>query len=434
MTEGNLIVACDFGTTSFRAVVAELATGRPPRLLAGATVPAEGFRDGDFVDLKAGSVAISRLLREVQNAAGVVVRGFGFNITGSHLRSVMATGQIPLSPGGREITDHDVAEVMSMARSLTIPFDHRILAVNPVEFSVDRVGGIQDPRGRAGSRLEVKAHLITGACSVIRNNENAIEKAGFTPAGHAVDVLAAATCLLTESELERGVLLIDIGGSVTHWAALAGGRLLGIGATPWGGWHMTHDLASGLRIEHAAAEAVKCDRGVALRSLVEDVDVNVLFEEDNPEETPGLVAAILEPRLEEIVSLIKDSLGPDITRNRLGAGIVLTGGGSRCRGSHNLVDEVFGLPARTRYLPDDLEGASHLPPGQWATALGLALWGGGSDRAGTIAPAGSATGARGWRAWLGRLLRRRPSRAAAAATRANAGADQIVLGRAASVC
>ena len=386
MTAGNLIVACDFGTTTFRAVVAEAAGERPPRIVAAATVPAAGFQDGDFVDLKSGSQAIARLLRQVQDAANVVVHGFAFNIAGSHLRSVMATGQIPIAPGGRDITERDVDDALNMARSLAIPFDHRILAVNPVEFSVDRVGGILDPRGRSGSRLEVRAHLITGACSVIRNNENAIEKAGLAPAGHAVDVLAALACLVTAAERERGVLLIDIGGAVTHWAAVIGGRLHGIGAIPWGGVHLTADLASGLRIDESAAEAIKLDRGVVLRSLVEDFDVNVLFEEQDPAETPGLVAAILEPRLEEILSLVKQELDPDIPLSRLGGGVVLTGGGSRCRGSRDLCEEVFGLPVRTRYLPEDLVGAQLLPAGQWATTLGLVLWGGGCGRVAEVPP------------------------------------------------
>jgi cell division protein FtsA len=403
MTDGNLIVACDLGSSIFRALVAEMAPDRPVRVLAGASVAAEGFLDGDFVDLKAGSLAIARLLREVQDAASVVVHGFAFNVAGSHLRSVMATGQIPIAPGGREITGRDVDEALTMARSLAIPFNHRILAVNPVEFSVDRVGGVHDPRGRAGSRLEVRAHLITGACSVIRNNENAIEKAGFAAAGHAVDILAAATALVTPTERERGVLLIDIGGGVTGWAALIGGRLLGIGSTPWGGRHLTADLASGLRIGEAQAEAVKCDRGVVLRSLVEEADVHALFEQDDPAETPGLVAAILEPRLEEILSLVKQGLGSEISLSRLGAGIVLTGGGSRCRGTRDLCEEVFGLPARVRYLPDDLVGADCLPTGQWATALGLVLWGGGSERAESVPPADDRGGARGG---VGGLLRR----------------------------
>lgn len=409
MSEGNLFVACDFGSTSFRAVVAEAAGDRPLRILAGATTPAEGFLDGDFVDLKSGSQAIARLLREVQEAAGVTVHGFAFNIAGSHLRSVMATGQVPVSPGGREIGDRDVNAALTMARSLAIPFNHRILAVNPVEFSVDRVGGILDPRGRAGSRLEVQAHLITGASSVIRNNENAIEKAGSTPAGHAVDVLAAAACLVTPVERERGALLIDVGGGETHWAVLVGGRLLGVGATPWGGRHLTLDLARGLRIGEEAAEQVKQDRGVALRSLVEDVDVNVLFEEEDPAETPGLIAAILEPRLEEIFSLVKQGLGPDIALSRLGAGVILTGGGSRCRGSRDLCEEVFGLPVRTRYLPDDLLDARHLPPGQWATAIGLVLWGGGSPLLSELPPQQADAGDGGGRlkAWLHRRLSRR---------------------------
>ncbi len=407
MTDTSLIVACDFGTTAFRALVAEIRPDGKPYVLAGAVEPAEGFQDGDFVDVKAGSLGIARTIRKLQDLADVDISGFGFNIAGSHLRSVLATGQIPVGPGVREITDQDVDEVMTMARSLTIPFNHRILTVNPVDFSVDRVAGIHDPRGRQGSRLEVKAHLITGSCSVIRNVENAIEKAGYAPAGHAVDALAAATCLMTPAEREQGVLFVDVGGTVTHWAALADGRLLGIGSTPWGGDHLTADLASGLRIAPEAAEAVKCDRGVVLRSLVEEVDVNVLFDQEDPEETPGLVAAILEPRLEEILSLVKDSLGPDLPLSRLGSGIVLSGGGSRCRGSRELCEEVFGLPVKTRYLPDGIQGVENLPAGQWATALGLAAWGGGNEETEVGSePDGQGAGG-GLRGRLRRMLGRR---------------------------
>lgn len=405
MPDAPLIVACDLGTSSLRAVVLEIAPDGRPRVLAGAAQPAEGFQDGDFVDGKAGSVAVATLLRRLQDEADVDIRGCTFNVSGSHLRSVMATGQIPLGQGGREITVRDVDDVMTMARSLRIPFDHRILTVNPVEFAVDRVMGVREPRGRVGSRLEVKAHLITGSSSVIRNIENTIEKAGFEPVGHAVDVLSAATCLLTPGERKRGVLFVDVGGSVTQWAAMIDGCLLGMGSVPWGGDHLTSDLASGLRIGRDEAEAVKCDRGVVLRSLVEDVDVNILFEEQDPVETPGLVAAILEPRLEEVFSLVKDALGPDLPLTRFGAGVVLTGGGSRCRGSRELCDEVFGLQTRVRYLPDDLDDARRLPSGQWASALGLALWGGGSATAATTTAEPEPQV--GWRGRLERLFRRR---------------------------
>ena len=404
MTEGSLIVACDFGTDSFRAVVAEVSETGTARVLVGAVEPAEGFQDGDFVDVKAGSLAVARTIRKVQDLANVDISGFSFNIAGSHLRSVEATGQISLGPPAQEITSSDVDQAMTMARSLKIPFNHRILAVNPVDFTVDRVSGVHDPCGRRGSRLEVKAHLITGACSVIRNIENAIDKAGYEPVGYAVDGLAASTSLLTAAERDQGVLLVDVGGAVTHWTAVAGGRLLGLGATSWGGQHLTADLASGLRIPVEAAEAVKCDRGVVLRSLVEEVDVNVLFEQDDPEETPGLVAAILEPRLEEIFSLVKDALGPGLPLSRLGAGVVLTGGGSRCRGSRELCEEVFGMPVRTRYLPESLIGADRLPDGQWATALGLVLWSGGNERAESGQPESGAMQPGRWREKLRRLL------------------------------
>ncbi|MBD3219708.1 cell division protein FtsA [bacterium] len=386
MNDAPLIVACDLGTTAFRAVVLEVPVGGRPRVVAGASEPADGFEDGDFVDIKTGSLALARLLRRLQDEANVDIRGFTFNVAGSHLRSVMATGQIPLGQAGREITQRDVDEVMTMARSLTIPFDHRTLTVNPIEFSVDRIGGVREPRGRVGSRLEVKAHLITGSSSVIQNIEHTVDKAGFEPVGHAVDVLAVASCLLSEDERDQGVLLIDVGGDVTQWAALAGGRLLGIGSVPWGGEHLTSDLASGLRIGADAAEEVKRDRGVVLRSLVEEADIDALFDEEDPVETPGLVAAILEPRFEEILSLVKDALGPDLPLASFGAGVVLTGGGSRCRGSRELCEEVFGLPTRSRRLPESVDDLSRLGEGQWASALGLGLWGGGLGPAAATEP------------------------------------------------
>jgi cell division protein FtsA len=376
-----LLVGCDFGTTTFRTLISELTAGGALRVVGCGEVPADGFKDGDFVDMRAGSRSIARAMRAVEAVADVDISAFYYNISGSHLRSVEARGQIQIGPGPRAIHAGDLEGVITKARSLAIPFDNWILAVNPVEYAVDRVRGIIDPLGRLGSQLEVKAHLITGSRSVVRNIEHAINVAGYEVAGRAVGVLATALALLSRQEKEQGVLLIDVGGKTTEWAAFAKGQIIGIGMVPWGGCHLTGDLAHGLRIGLDEAERIKCQRGVVLRDLAPDVDPEILFEEQKPEETPGLVAAILEPRLEEIFGLVKADLGEGYPFGSLGAGVVLTGGGSRCRGSAELCEEVVGLPVQARYLPPGLEGAEQLASGQWATAVGLSMWAAGTPPA-----------------------------------------------------
>lgn len=168
-------------------------------------------------------------------------------------------------------------------------------------------------------------------------------------------------------------MLIDIGGQATNWVVQRQGAVLACGSVPLGGHHLSNDLAHGLRIPLAEAEKIKQMRGVVLRSLVDAVPVDVLFEEERPEETPGLVAAILEPRFEEILTYVKRDFGDMRELARLGGGVVLTGGGSRCDGSRELCEEVFDLPAQVRYLPAGLRGVERLQPGQWATVIGLSL-------------------------------------------------------------
>ncbi|MCB1185169.1 cell division protein FtsA [bacterium] len=374
MSQGRLIVACDFGTTTFRALVTEVFPNGDLEIVGHAVREAEGFQDGDFVDLAAGSRCIARTILDLEKDSDIFVTGFTYNISGSHLRSVRATASVPIGPGPRPIRPGDVDEVRNRARGMAIPFDHKILTVTPVEFAVDRVKGIVDPLNRVGSQLEMQAHLITGSRSVLHNIENAIETAKYKPLGEEVDVLATAEALLTAEDREKGVMLVDIGGLVTNWAVYRKGTIVANGMVPLGGEHLTRDLAHGLRIPHATAEETKCQRGVVLRSLVDEVSIDVLFDQAKPEETPGLVAAILEPRVEEIFTFVKRDFGDLRELANLGAGVVLTGGGSRCRGTRQLCEEVFDLPVSRRHLPVRLRGADRLPGGQWATVLGLSLW------------------------------------------------------------
>ncbi len=374
MGQGRLIVACDFGTTRFRAVVTEATSSGELEVLGSAQLPTQGFEDGDFVDQRTAREAIEALMKALEAVTDIYVSGFTYNLSGSHLRSVRATSQLPIQHGPRPITERDVEEAKLRAGTMDIPFDNKILAITPVEYAVDRVRGIIDPINRVGSHLEMQAHLITGSRSVLHNLENAITAAGFQPLSEEVDVLAAGVALLSRQEREKGVLLIDIGGRSTQWAVYDKGSVVANGLVPWGGEHLTTDLSHGLRIELEEAEKVKCQRGIVLRSLAGGSSVDALFEEDRPEETPGLVAAILEPRLEEILTLVKRDFGDRRRLSGLGSGVVITGGGSRCEGTVELAEEVFDLPAQARYAGEKLRGSEMLGEGQWATALGLAEW------------------------------------------------------------
>lgn len=374
MSQGRLIVACDFGTTAFRALVTETTETGDLKVVGFSQEKAEGFQDGDFVDLGKGSRCIARTLRRLEINSDIYVSGFTYNISGSHLHSVRATAQVPIGPAPRPIRESDLAEARNRVRSMSIPFDQRILTVTPVEYAVDRVRGIVDPLGRMGSQLEMQAHLITGSRSVLHNLENAIETAKYKPLGEEVDILATGTALLRPTDLELGVILVDVGGLATNWAVYRKGAIVANGVVPLGGDHLTADLAHGLRVSSEEAEQVKVTRGVVLRSLVEEVSIQVLFEEEYPEESPGLIAAILEPRVEEIFTYVKNDFGDMRELAGLGAGVVLTGGGSRCQGTRQLCEEVFDLPVQRRHLPDRLIGAERLPDGHWASVLGLSMW------------------------------------------------------------
>ncbi|MEN8006927.1 MAG: cell division protein FtsA [Candidatus Krumholzibacteriota bacterium] len=374
MSQGRLIVACDFGTTTFRALVTETTESGDLEILGFAQEKVEGFLDGDFIDLGKGSRCIARTMRQLEADSDIYVTGFTYNISGSHLHSVRATAQVPIGPGPRPIRESDLEEARRRARSMSIPFDNKILAVTPVEYAVDRVRGIVDPVGRMGSQLEMQAHLITGSRSVLHNVENAIETAKYKPLGEEVDVLATGRSLLRPVDLEQGVILVDVGGLATNWAVYRKGAIVANGVVPLGGEHLTADLAHGLRISTAEADRIKAERGVVLRSLVDEVSIQVLFEEERPEQTPGLIAAILEPRVEEIFTYVKNDFGDLRELAGLGAGVVLTGGGSLCRGTRQLCEEVFDLPVQRRHLPDGLIGAERLPAGQWASVLGLSMW------------------------------------------------------------
>jgi cell division protein FtsA len=341
---------------------------------AGHASPAAGFEDGDFTDLPAGAQAIRDCIERLESESDIFVTGFTYSISGSHLRSVRATAQLGLAGGPRAIKHEDLVEVRNRARSMAIPFDQKILTVTPVEYIVDRRRGLTSPLGRVGNMLEVNAHLITGSGSVLKNIDRAIGKAKYRSLGEEVDVLAVGRALLTQEEMDKGVMLIDVGGHATNWAVFRKGAILTNGSVPLGGESLTSDLAHGLRIAPEEAQAIKHQDGVVLRSMAEVVDLHVLFEEERPEATPGLVAAILEPRFEEIMTLVKEDFGDLGTLAELSAGIILTGGGSRCRGSGRLCEEVFDMRVTPRYRCSRLVGAEDLPDGQWGTVIGLSLW------------------------------------------------------------
>ena len=218
MSDGKLIVTCDFGTTMFRALVTEVDEDGSFEVVGFAEEPAQGFHDGDFVDLGAGAACITRLIGKLEEATDVFVSGFAYNISGSHLRSVRATAQLPIGPGPRPIRPADLEEARSRASTMAIPFDHQILSVTPVEYAVDRVRGVVDPLGRVGSQLEMQAHLITGSRSVLHNIENAIATAKYKALGEEmrVFVLLSEAYSAIRKELAKANVRVGIADALAN--------------------------------------------------------------------------------------------------------------------------------------------------------------------------------------------------------------------------
>ena len=338
------------------------------------TAPNRGTRRGNIVNVEAAVEALKAASEEAEVMAGVEISRAYVGVAGADVRCVNARGMVSVARKDREIMKPDIQRALGAAQSAALPSDREILHAIAQEFVVDEQGGISDPLGMLGGRLEVQVHLITGQVTRSKTLLTCVNRAGIEVAEMVFEPLATAEAVLTPDERDLGVLLIDIGAGTTGYALFAEGEVQHSAVLPVGAGHFTNDLAMVLRTPYAEAERIKIREGCCLLSMVQEEEgVSVpAVAGGSPRVVPRReICEILQPRAEELVSLVREDLGKNGWDGQLRGGIVLTGGGAQLDGLLELCGQAFN--ASVRYgLPHGLGGLVDVinSPG-WSTAAGL---------------------------------------------------------------
>jgi cell division protein FtsA len=374
----DLVVGLDVGTTKICAVIAA------PRGAAGLDVvgvgaaPSRGLRRGVVVNIDSTVEAIKQAVAEAEQMAGVEVAAVYAGVAGGHIRSVNSRGVVAISGKDREVTQTDVDRAVDAARAINIPQDREIIHVLPQTFMIDDADGVREPIGMSGVRLEVEAHIVTGAVTSVQNVIRSVNRAGLSVQDIVLEPIASSEAVLFHDERELGVVVIDIGGGTTDVALLRDGAIWHTAILPLGGDHITNDIAVGLRTPMADAEDLKKRYGCALTALVpaeETVDVPSVGGRKPRQLSRQVLSEIIQPRVEEIFTLVARELTRAGFSEAATAGVVVTGGTSILQGVPELAESVFDQPVR-RGIPGDVGGlADVIRSPIYSTAVGLALYG-----------------------------------------------------------
>src|SRR6267378_1841519 len=358
----DLVVGLDVGTTKICALIAEPAARGALNVIGVGTAPSRGIRRGIVVNIDSTVEAIKTAVGEAEQMAGVEVSGVYAGIAGGHIRGVNSRGAVPITGKHREVSADDVDRVVEAARAVNLPQDREIIHVLPQSFVVDDGDGVREPIGMSGVRLEVEVHIVTGAVTSVQNVVRSVNRAGLAVQDIVLEPLASAEAVLYDDEKELGV---D---------------------------HVSNDIAIGLRTPTADAEDIKKRYGCALTALVpaeETVDVPAVGGRKPRQLSRQLLSEIIQPRVEEIFTLVARELARAGFQDAATAGVVVTGGTSIMEGIPELAEGIFDQPVR-RGVPIGVGGlADAIESPIYATAVGLALYGartrGSGESAGTSA-------------------------------------------------
>jgi cell division protein FtsA len=374
--ESNIVVGLDLGTTKVCAIVGEVSSSGVIDIIGVGTHPSYGLKRGVVVNIEETVNSIKKAVEEAEHMSGCEIRTVFTGIAGGHIKGISGHGMITIR--NREVTKSDVDRVIESASALLIPADREILHIIPQEFIVDGQPGIKDPIGIYGIKLEAKVHIVTGQVTAAQNLVKCIHLAGMDVADISIEQLASSEAVLTEDEKEIGVVLIDIGGGTTDIGIFYGGTIRYIENLTLGGDHIDRDIALGLSTPLAGARKLKEKYGVALTSLVdpeEKIEV-VSVGGRNPRIVSRRdLAAIIEPRMEEIFTLVKREIQKSGFQEFVPGGVVITGGSVILDGSVELAEKVLGMPVR-RGVPCNVGGLKDIIANPiYATGVGLVHYG-----------------------------------------------------------
>jgi cell division protein FtsA len=372
---GNIIAGLDIGTTKICAIIGE-RTGEGVDIIGFGTHPSKGLKKGMVVNVESTMDSIRHVIDDAEEMAGCEISSVYTGISGSHIKSFNCQGVIALR--NREVKKEDVKRAIHASKEVTIPLDREILHVLPQEFIVDDQDGIKDPVGLSGSRLEARVHIVTGAVSSVQNIIKCANKTGLNVKDIVLQQLASSESVLNDDEKELGVVLVDLGGGTTDIVIYLGASIRYTAVLPLGGNHITSDIAVGLRTPLEDAEEIKKQHGCAVSSLIdksETIEVPCIGGGKPRTVFRQLLGEVIEPRAEEILSLVHKEVIKSGYKDLLTSGVVLTGGASLLEGISELTEQIFNLPVRVGY-PRGVNGLSdvvHNPI--YSTGVGLILYG-----------------------------------------------------------
>lgn len=372
----NLIVGLDIGTSKIVAIVAEIKPEGEFEIIGLGSHPSRGLKKGVVANIETTVNAIQRALEEVELMADCKISEVFTGIAGSHIRGFNSHGMVPIKD--KEVSLFDVERVMETAKAVNIPADQQILHILNQEFIIDGQEDVREPVGMSGIRLEVKVHIVTGAVSAAQNIVKCVHRCGLEVRDLVLQPLASAMAVLSEDEKDLGVCLVDIGGGTTDIAVFTHGAIRHTAVIPIAGDQITNDIAMALRTPTKDAEDIKCHYGCALRSMVdtnEMIDVPDVGNRGARQLSRHTLAEVIEPRAEELYSLIQAELRRSGFEELLSSGIVITGGCSSLRGMVELGEEIFHMPVRLGmpHYVGGLEDVVHTP--RYATGVGLLIAG-----------------------------------------------------------
>jgi len=374
-TDQPIFVGLDIGTSKVCALVGHLDEDRRLRVIGVGLAQAQGMRKGGVVNLEGVAKAVEAAKDKAERTSGYEISSALVSLSGGQVASLNSKGMSGVS--GRTIGQDDIARALEAARSIAVPYNRQIVHVIPRGYVIDGQDGIKSPIGMHGYRLEVEAHVVTAPATGLRNLEKAVEAAGVAIDGWVLGPLAAGEVVLTETEREMGVLVCDIGAGTCDIAIYIEGAVWHTAVVPVGGDHLTSDLAQGLHLPPETAEQVKCRHGHARPSMLDPNEILAVrpFGEEKPVQIRRVdLAAILEPRVEEIFSLVRQEIKRSGYDGLLPAGMVVTGGTSLLPGLREVAAQVLSLPVRVGQ-PEELRGlVDQLRSPVYSASLGLLEW------------------------------------------------------------
>src|SRR5271167_707367 len=373
----DLLTVIDVGSAKTCVIVAEV-NDYALRYRGHGISDSRGMRKGVIADLDKAVSSIKKAVEEAENVAQAPVEHAIVGVAGSHIRGVNSHGGISLGTRSREISREDVRAAVEKARTIPLPEDHEPLHLLPQEFIVDGQGGVHDPAGLMGRKLEVRVHVVTAGTMATQNVVTAVNRAGIHVDDTVFEALACADSVLQTDERELGVCLADIGAGSTDLIVYHEGVVIHSGAVPVGGDHFTNDVAVGFRTPIPDAENIKKMFGCAIVTRIpEGNEIEVPSVGDRPSRLmqQRMLGEILEPRSRELMELLREHLRQAGVYDLLGAGLVFTGGGSRLMALLDTAEDMLRRPARLGYPVPIAKLPSNLLEPEYSTAIGMVLYG-----------------------------------------------------------